>query len=67
MLRPIIAAVLILLAGFFGAFMWVKWYSLLTEPRVVYKIVNVPPTDEQLLQWWFGSGDKAKLRERICK
>jgi len=34
-----------------------------TKQVVIYK----EPTDEQLLNWWFGNGDKAALRERICK
>lgn len=27
----------------------------------------ITPTDDQLLEFWFGSGDKAALRKRICK
>ncbi len=28
---------------------------------------HVPPSDEQLVEFWFGKGDKAALRKRICK
>ena len=37
------------------------------EPQRITTIVNQPATDEQLLEFWFGNGDKASLRKRICK
>lgn len=35
----------------------------LTEPVVKH----VPPSDDQLMEFWFGNGDKIALRKRICK
>jgi len=38
------------------------------EPKVIYKVVNAPPTDQQLIDFWFGGNqDQAALRKRICK
>ena len=53
----------------------VLWFTVLfysikrPEPVVQTKqvVIYKEPTDEQLVNWWFGNGDKAKLRERICK
>ena len=53
----------------------VLWFAVLflsakpREPIVQTKqvVIYKDPTDEQLVNWWFGNGDKAKLRERICK
>lgn len=39
-------------------------------PREVSKVnkvvIHKPATDEQLLQFWFGEGDKQSLRKRVC-
>jgi len=37
------------------------------SPKPVKELVELPATDEQLLAFWFGPGDKAKLRKRVCK
>lgn len=42
-----------------------KAYFSLQKP--VITTVYLPATDEQLLGYWFGSTDKTKLRNRICK
>lgn len=48
------------------------WCVVLFEKKeekvvTVTKVVNAPATDEQLLDFWFGNGDKTALRKRICK
>lgn len=40
---------------------------LFHEPKVIYKTVNQPASDQQLIAFWFGDQDKTKLRNRICK
>lgn len=40
------------------------WFKPLPKP--VKEVVEVQATDEQLLAFWFGPGDKAKLRKRVC-
>ncbi len=42
-----------------------KAYQPPVEP--VIKYVHLPATDEQLVAFWFGNGDKTSLRKRICK
>jgi len=42
----------------------------LTFPRADtnYKVVIAQPTDQQLIEFWFGGNqDQAQLRNRICK
>lgn len=34
-------------------------------PEPVVK--HIPPSDDQLVEFWFGKGDKTALRKRICK
>ena len=47
-----------------GVFIGAQFFP---KQTVVYKTVNTACTDDQLLQWWFGDGDKEALRGRICK
>ena len=37
------------------------------NPKTITTVVNQPATDDQLLEFWFGNGDKDALRKRICK
>lgn len=43
----------------------VGWY-VKPSPKPIKEVVEIPATDEQLLAFWFGPGDKAKLRKRVC-
>lgn len=36
------------------------------EPSMRLVEVFLPATDQQLLSFWFGPGDKAQLRKRVC-
>lgn len=56
----LLAVALVFTAIVFGM---AERYSKPPEVQVVYK----EPTDEQLTAFWFGDGDKAALRKRICK
>lgn len=53
------------------AFVWMSvgvalatLYFVQQEP--IYKVVYKPATDEQLAKWWFGTGNKAIFKKRIC-
>lgn len=51
-----------------GAGVGVGSYELSSKPIApVIKYVHVPATDDQLISFWFGNGDKQSLRKRICK
>jgi hypothetical protein len=42
------------------------WLKPPPKPSVRLVEVFMPATDQQLMSFWFGSGDKAKLRKRVC-
>jgi hypothetical protein len=55
-----------LLVGYW-AILFLAMLSEHKQEKVKQVVIYKEPTDEQLLNWWFGTGDKAALRERICK
>lgn len=59
-LISLLAVALVFTAIVFGM---AERYNKPAETKVVYK----EPTDEQLVAFWFGDGDKSALRKRICK
>lgn len=39
---------------------------ILEAPRPVKEVVYKDATDKQLMEYWFGTSDKSKLRKRVC-